>query len=884
MNKARNYILIIITLMLSFLIIFPSICFAVNDGELPSSYESDVSSWIGTTSGKAGNISRIDYVSQDGTDKSAFVLTLPTPNTRKTHISQASDGTYHYQYSTDNYDVDITLDVTTTITFGGNGCPEALKGVTLTTSGTVATQDGQYKKVIEGLEYIDKKVHITTPDGQEIILTQSELERYAYYSHTVTQKNVSQTPTNDEGPQQTPPTLPTHEPIKTDPIKAGAGKAKRIGIIDRLKQILETIKDFLKDILSRIISFILLGIADGVKALIDYAVGENVTLASLIFNHTQKTTIDYWSIPKVDMSARASLQGDALLLQNSVAGILKPIVSYWFIRLRGIAIVCYLVLLLYLGIKMLLASTATNLEKIKERFNVWLSGVLVLILFPVLMKYIVTINNTMVKAIEQKGVRTTQVSTAEADEKTQDTMINVRSSAGSNHSIPLAIIYLIMLGQLIVLIYVYYKRSFMIGFLITIFPVICVKHLFDAVNSNGRGHALGAWTKEYFVLVFTQLVHAVVYAVLIEGASEVFAFNNGTGGGNVIIYVLCVTFLFRAEAIVKSIFGVTSGAGIGLETAGIGVAAIGLANRGVKDLKARSEERKKSTASDLSKQDEFKNKRRELEARNKSNVTTGRDEMRAGTESAERTSSSTRSTSGSGSSATSPRVTMDSLGRGGAGAGTGSATGGTLPSGGGASGSAGAPGADSGSASQNKVASDIEKAKVVIGERAMQKHNSGAVRKTLKLATNIAIKGTAATVGAAAGLATGNVSNAFAYGASAVALSSIATNAIGGGIDYTERRLKSTVESRRIKKQLMNPDSELSRDLEKVGVDTQELVNSQKGDMIRRALASYASGMVRGGESLANSDFNHEVISEELKTLSETTTRRRRNRTDSSDT
>lgn len=887
MKNIRFGFILIITLALSFLMIFPSFCFATADEELPDTFYSDIEKWITNTSGRNGDIRRINYISQDGSDKSAYVIILPEP-AKNTHVTQSSDGRYHYEYSTDHYDVDVTLDVTTTITFDGRGCPEELKGITLSTSATVATTDGQYKKIIEGLDYVDGKIQITTSDGRVLYITESQLSSYAHYTHTVTPISITPTPIDEEDETE-PPTLEVPPAMEMDPINAGVSRPQRISIIDRLKQILEKIKDFLKDILSRIISFILLGIADGVKAVIDYAIGENVTLASIIFNHTKKTTIDYWSIPTIPMSQRASLQGDALLIQNSVAGILKPIVSYWYVRFRGIAIVCYLVLLLYLGIRMMLSGNATDLQKIKETFNIWLSGVLVLLLFPVLMKYIVTINNTMVKAIENKGVSTTQVSSSEEDERTQDTMVNVRSSAGSNHSIPLAIVYLIMLGQLIVLIYLYYKRAFMIGFLITIFPIICIKHLFDSINSNGKGKALGLWTKEYFVLVFTQLVHAVVYAVLIEGASEVFAFNNSTGGGNVIIYVLCVTFLFRAEAIVKSIFNVKSGAGIGLESAGAGVAALGLATKGVAEVKKMNKERKESNQAGLTKEDELKNKRKELENRNKDNTTEGRERMREGEESAERTTETNRrETDAARGSSDSPSVTMDSVGRGSTGgtSGTGSTASGTgsLPAGGGSTGggggTTGGATAEPNDTSQAKLASDLDKAKTVIGERAMRKHNRGAVRKTLKFVTSAAIKGSAATIGAAAGLATGKVSNAIAYGGAAVALSSVATNAIGSGIDHAERRFKSTVESRRIKRQLANPDSKLSQELESVGVDAQELVNNQKGEMIRKALAAYASGMVRGGESLANRELNYEILNEDLNTLSSSTTRRRRERSD----
>ena len=87
------------------------------------------------------------------------------------------------------------------------------------------------------------------------------------------------------------------------------------------------------------------------------------------------------------------------------------------------------------------------------------------------------------------------------------------------------------------------------------------------------------------------------------------------------------------------------------------------------------------------------------------------------------------------------------------------------------------------------------------------------------------------------------------------------------GVDYADRKFKATTQSVKIRNQLKDPNSKLNKELERAGVDTDELLNNQKSELIRKALSQYYSGMVTGGASGAKTSFEHEIISEEMKTL-----------------
>ncbi|MBR3281065.1 MAG: hypothetical protein IKI57_04415 [Clostridia bacterium] len=599
--------------------------------------------------------------------------------------------------------------------------------------------------------------------------------------------------------------------------------------------------------MARIINFILLAIAKGIHALINYAVGEEVTLHTIIFGYSKKFTIDFWSISSGD---------------GSIAGAMKGVISYWYVSFRSIAIICYLILLLYLGIKMLLSNNATRLEDIKERLNVWLSGVIILLFFPIVMRYIYVINEVAVKAVEQRGL------TGTYDPDHDDLMDNIRiyCTNEDQSNIPLTICYMVMLGELILLIINYYKRAFMVGFLITFFPIVCIKHLFDGINVNGKGHALGAWLKEYCALVFVQLIHAVTYSVLIEGTSQVFAFS-GDGDGNVILYLLFVSFLFKAEGIAKSIFQLDSNNGLLFNMANGGAAAIAFGRQavsGVKDMTHKKESGHDKEDKKLEK--EFTNKRREIESsRSASSIReSGQKIDKANSSVEETTKENDKDTSNLKQSSGSSSLTPESVQ------------------------ASGEDNKNTFMSDDEYIAQNLEKAKTVIGEKAMKTRNGSydnhrrpgvknAMKnvaknagkfgvKTIKGVAGFGVKAAAMGVGLAAGAATGSLTKGLGYGVALSKTAGLATSAAGRVGSWAGRNYKSET----LREKIATNDKNMMQDLKDAGVDTDALFNSKKGDMIKKALAEYASGMVRGGKTLADKNYTYEIVKDSLSKTEET--------------
>lgn len=106
-----------------------------------------------------------------------------------------------------------------------------------------------------------------------------------------------------------------------------------------------------------------------------------VTLDSLVFNEYPKTIVDLW--------------GDT----GSTNGLAKNVVNFWYKVFQAWAIIIYIILLIYMGIKTVLYTGMPEQKNIKQMLEGWLLGVLMLFCLPFLFKYMITINDVMVDII-----------------------------------------------------------------------------------------------------------------------------------------------------------------------------------------------------------------------------------------------------------------------------------------------------------------------------------------------------------------------------------------------------------------------------------------------------------------------------------------------------
>lgn len=351
------------------------------------------------------------------------------------------------------------------------------------------------------------------------------------------------------------------------------------GLIDDIKN---GIKNAFLDLFDKVlaeISKIIVSFGDGIVHIMARATGEVVTIDKLVFNKVDKVSIDYWNYTN----------SNATEISTPIKNYMAIPVQKWYKVFNRIAIMVYMIVLVYMGIAIMLSSTGEKRARYKELTMTWVIGIAILFLFPYVMKYIIKLNDALTNMIanvstsfgftQQEGTGGNlgqlgfldvayeygkpEFSKHLGNSKdiitfTRNVAIGVKDDGSGNKktnaNIALALVYDVLIGQTLVILIMYYKRAFMMAFLIVIFPLVAMSYVIDKIG-DGKSQSFGLWFKEFLVNVVVQTFHAIVYVLITGGGIKSYIDSSG---GNFIFMFLCVLFLFEGEKILRGIFGIQS--------------------------------------------------------------------------------------------------------------------------------------------------------------------------------------------------------------------------------------------------------------------------------------------------------------------------------------
>lgn len=103
-----------------------------------------------------------------------------------------------------------------------------------------------------------------------------------------------------------------------------------------------------------------------------------ITIDSLVFNEYKNTVVDFW--------------GDTTGLNKTI----KDVINFWYKVFKAWAIVMYILIIIYIGIKVVLSSGTPEEKNVRPMLEGAIVGVLMLALLPFLFKYLVIINDSIV--------------------------------------------------------------------------------------------------------------------------------------------------------------------------------------------------------------------------------------------------------------------------------------------------------------------------------------------------------------------------------------------------------------------------------------------------------------------------------------------------------
>ena len=242
----------------------------------------------------------------------------------------------------------------------------------------------------------------------------------------------------------------------------------------------------------------------------------------------------------------------------------RTVIASWYRTLRLLAIVGFLSVLIYTGIKIMISSTAEDKAKYKEWIINWFIGVAILFCMHYIMSFIITIvqmfNDGLNKSLQYINVHAYVEKFFMSNDVNVTFNTNliglVRFLAQSSVSIfklGYLIIYIMLITFTVKFTFVYLKRVINMAFLTLIAPIVAFTYPLDKM-SDGQAQGFNMWIKEYIFNALLQPMHFILYYVLV-GSSVMIAAENP-------IYAIAVlAFMSEGERLLKKIFGFDKASG-----------------------------------------------------------------------------------------------------------------------------------------------------------------------------------------------------------------------------------------------------------------------------------------------------------------------------------
>lgn len=249
---------------------------------------------------------------------------------------------------------------------------------------------------------------------------------------------------------------------------------------------------------------------------------------------------------------------------------IKKTVAMWYYIIRTLALAGMLIVLIVVGIKMAISTTADQKATYKRMLVDWLVGMIIIFAMHYILLFTMYVNEALVNVIEdtahsinevkmrqlaeedsQEGVK---YSDAEIEQKVYEAVRTRAYDAKLINGISGMIMYMALVYFAFRYTIIYLKRLFTIIVLTIMSPAVGVGYALQKALT-GKQMALKTWLSEYVLNVIIQVVHALIYSIFISQAL-VLSLESIAG---VIIALILMNYTLKADALFRKIFKISTG-------------------------------------------------------------------------------------------------------------------------------------------------------------------------------------------------------------------------------------------------------------------------------------------------------------------------------------
>ena len=241
---------------------------------------------------------------------------------------------------------------------------------------------------------------------------------------------------------------------------------------------------------------------------------------------------------------------DGQPIKNTSWNSIRKVISQWYQVLRMIAIIGFLSVLIYTGIRIIISSNAKDKARYREWIMNWLMGIAILFSMHYIMAFIVSINGELSNVL---GTSLSGIHVIPSDNPGNAFNTNlmglVRFMVQSENlyiEVGYEVMYIALIVFTIKFTVTYIKRVLNMAFLTLIAPIVALTYPIDKMD-DGRAQGFDMWLKEYTFNALLQPMHCILYYVLVGSAANIAADNPIYG-------IAVLLFMTEAERILKKIF------------------------------------------------------------------------------------------------------------------------------------------------------------------------------------------------------------------------------------------------------------------------------------------------------------------------------------------
>lgn len=242
--------------------------------------------------------------------------------------------------------------------------------------------------------------------------------------------------------------------------------------------------------------------------------------------------------------------GDDTQNDKSIAKQLQSTISSWYNALRNLVIVGLLSILVYVGIRMMITSVASDKAKYKQMFMDWLIALCLVFFLHYIMNFTMTVTQMITDGLS--GASDVEVVITDGD-NTLEFVTNLTGACRMQvqyADLMQRMIYLIFYIALIVytvkFTFVYVKRAITMAFLTLMAPLVTLTYPIDKMG-DGKAQAFNMWLKEFAFNAILQPFHLIIYSIFLGSAMNI-AVNNP------IYAILVLAFIGPAEKLLRKFF------------------------------------------------------------------------------------------------------------------------------------------------------------------------------------------------------------------------------------------------------------------------------------------------------------------------------------------